>query len=114
MTTTHEPPAPDLGISGPREMEATLDGYAWLPRMIDKARAARAGTLGDFIYPCPVDRACLTRLGLDAKTFADVASEFTRDGAILAELRRLGVPPAAQAWFDAPALEQTLQHGVDP
>jgi hypothetical protein len=32
-------------------MDATLDGYPWLPRMIDKARA---GTLGDYYrYPCP-------------------------------------------------------------
>jgi hypothetical protein len=27
-------------------MDATLNGYAWLPRMIDKSRAARAGTHG--------------------------------------------------------------------
>jgi hypothetical protein len=26
-----------------RPMDATLDGYAWLPRMIDKSCAARAG-----------------------------------------------------------------------
>jgi Domain of unknown function (DUF5069) len=95
-------------------MDATLDGYAWLPRMIDKARAARAGTIGDFIYPCPIDRACLTGLRLDAATFADVASGLARDDAILAELRRLGMPRATDAWFDAIALEQTLHRGVDP
>ena len=43
-------------------MEATLDGYVWLPRMIDKGRAKLAGTLGDTVHPCPVDHTCLTRL----------------------------------------------------
>lgn len=33
-------------------MDATVDGYARVPRMIDKARAATAGTLGDYYrYP---------------------------------------------------------------
>ena len=94
-------------------MEATLDGYAWLPRMIDKARAARAQTLGDFIYPCPIDRECLRRLGLDADTFAALVSSLGDDRAILAALRRRGIPSSAEAWFDAPALEAALLEGTE-
>ena len=90
-------------------MDATLDGYAWLPRLIDKARASRAGTLGDIVHPCPVDRRCLGLLGVDAKTFGDIASEQGNDDAILAELRRRGIPSAAEAWFDAVAFEEYLQ-----
>jgi hypothetical protein len=94
-------------------MDATLDGYAWLPRMIDKARADRAGTIGEFIYPCPIDRACLARLRVEAETFADIAITFADDGSILAELRRRGIPPAAEAWFDAVELEAALHRGAD-
>ena len=107
MTLTRLPP-PDLAIHPPRSMDATLEGYAWLPRMIDKARASRAGTIGTFRYPCPIDRACLTRLDLDPDTFADVASSLGHDDAILAALQRRGIPDAAEAWFDAVALEEDL------
>ncbi len=92
-------------------MQEILDGYVWLPRMIDKARAARAGTLGDLRHPCPVDQACLARLGVDAETFAEVVSRRGTDEGILAELRRLGIPSAAKAWFDVIALEESLQAG---
>ena len=92
-------------------MDETLDGYAWLPRLIDKARASRAGTIGDLVHPCPVDKACLTHLGIDAETFGDIASELGDDDAILAELRRRGIPSALDAWFDAIALEESLHAG---
>ena len=51
-----------------RPMDATLEGYAWLPRLIDKARLARAGELGDIVHPCPVDRRCMGLLGIDVAT----------------------------------------------
>ena len=51
------PYAKDLSTEEPRPMDATLAGYLWLPRMIDKARAARANTLGDYYrYPLLMDR----------------------------------------------------------
>jgi hypothetical protein len=93
-------------------MDATLDGYAWLPRMIDKARAFRAGTLGAYVHPCPVDRRCLTLLGIDVETFGDIAETAGSDAAILAELRRHGIASARDAWFDAPAFEAELQRAA--
>jgi quercetin dioxygenase-like cupin family protein len=95
---------PDL-----RPMDATLDGYAWLPRMIDKSRAARAGTLGGAVHPCPVDRRCLTLLGIDVETFGDVVARSADDAGVLAGLRAAGIPSAEAAWFDAPAWEDALQ-----
>jgi mannose-6-phosphate isomerase-like protein (cupin superfamily) len=91
-----------------RPMDATLDGYAWLPRMIDKSRAARAGTLGDAVHPCPVDRRCLALLGIDVATFGDVVARSADDAEVLAGLRTIGIPPAEAAWFDAPAWEDAL------
>ncbi|HWI75203.1 MAG TPA: DUF5069 domain-containing protein [Baekduia sp.] len=95
-----------------RPMDATLDGYAWLPRMIDKARAARAGTLGDAVHPCPVDRRCLAQLGVAFEDFSAVIARSSTDAEVLDGLRALGIPSARDAWFDAPAWEDALQEMV--
>jgi hypothetical protein len=89
-------------------MDATLEGYAWLPRMIDKARNHRAGTLGDYVHPCPVDKRCLGLLGIDVEQFWTVIDEHDDDAGVLAGLRALGIPSAEDAWFDAPAFEAEL------
>lgn len=104
------PVAKDLSVEPPRPMDATLEGYAWMPRMLDKARASRAGTLGAYTYPCPIDRTCQARLGVDADTVADLATTLDDEG-VLAALRERGIPAAEEAWFDAVALEEELQAG---
>src|SRR5215208_5846626 len=86
-----------------RPMDATLHGYAWLPRLIDKARLARAGELGDIVHPCPVDRRCMGLLGIDVGTLHAIVDREPTDAGVLAALRRQGIPPAREAWFDAPA-----------
>jgi Domain of unknown function (DUF5069) len=91
-----------------RPMDAELEGYAWLPRMIDNARAKQAGTLGSYVHPCPVDRRCLEGLRLDAATFGEVVAACSTDAEVLAELRRRGIVSAPEAWFDAIALEESL------
>ncbi|HEX5926212.1 MAG TPA: DUF5069 domain-containing protein [Baekduia sp.] len=95
-----------------RPMDATLDGYAWLPRMIDKSRAARAGTLGDGVHPCPVDRRCLALLGIDFATFGEVVARSADDAEVLAGLHAAGIASADAAWFDAPAWEDALAEMV--
>src|SRR4051812_8916992 len=105
--------AKDLTRDQPRPMDATLEGYAWLPRIIDKARAARAGTLGSFVHPCPVDRRCLDLLGIDVEAFGAVVARSATDDEVLDGLRALGIPSAQDAWFDAPAFEAQLIAGSD-
>ena len=102
-------PAKDLSREDARPMDATVDGYAWLPRMIDKARASRNGTLGDYYrYPCPIDRTCLDRLGIDADTFADIAQTAVSDHDVVRALHDAGARPAPDAWFDPVLLNQQL------
>jgi Domain of unknown function (DUF5069) len=91
-----------------RPMDATLDGYAWLPRMIDKARHKQAGTLGTYVHPCPVDKRCMKLLGIDAPAFWAVVAERDTDEGVLEGLQALGIPSAQDAWFDAPAFEAEL------
>lgn len=57
----------------PRSGAEELGGIAWLPRMIDKARAKENDELGEFIFPCPIDRQLLQRLDMDADTFQSIA-----------------------------------------
>jgi mannose-6-phosphate isomerase-like protein (cupin superfamily) len=102
-----------MATSSPlRPMDATLEGYAWLPRMIDKSRAARAGTLGSAVHPCPVDRRCLRLLGIDVEAFGAIVGAAPDDAAVLAGLREHGISTAPEAWFDAPGWEDQLQEMV--
>jgi hypothetical protein len=99
----------DLSTEEPRPMTAILGGYAWLPRMIDKARASRAGTLGEhYRYPCPIDRRCLELLGLDSATFADIACAAPDDSAVLDGLVRAGAALPEEASFDPVKLNEEL------
>jgi hypothetical protein len=95
-----------------RPMDATLAGYAWLPRMIDKSRAQRRGTLGSIVHPCPVDKRCLGRLGVSFSTFTEIVATSATDDEVLAGLRRHGIASAEDAWFDAVAYEDELQRAA--
>ena len=92
-----------------RGFDATLGGYAWLPRMIDKARAQEAGTLGDLEHPCPIDATLLRLLGLDVATFDAVVAREPTDAGVLDALAALGVPAPEEARFDPQALEDELR-----
>lgn len=77
------PAAPDLSCDVPRSPFEELGGIPWLPRMIDKARATFASSLGDYApYPCPTDKVFLGCIGLDA----GMLGERIRAGAADAEL----------------------------
>ena len=64
----------DLTASYPRSPRQELGGFIHLARMIDKAKAGRAGKLGEYIYPCPLDRGLLDFLGLTPERFAEAAA----------------------------------------
>jgi Domain of unknown function (DUF5069) len=101
----------DLAREEPRAMEETLEGYAWLPRMIDKARAADAQTLGDYVHPCPVDLRCLGLLRVEPMRFREIASAACTGADVIVGLERAGARSAAEAWFDAVAFEEALMIG---
>src|SRR5579864_4568881 len=75
------------GKTFPRRGRQALDGFLWLARVIDKARAAAAGTIHDYIYPCPMDRGMFERWGITAADFDRAIGEHSSDEAILAWLR---------------------------
>src|SRR5690349_7712269 len=47
-----------------RPRNAELEGYVYVPRMLDKARATLAGAPGGYPFGCPLDHTCMARLGI--------------------------------------------------
>ncbi len=64
----------NLSKEYPRSAKEKMAGIVSLGRMLDKARAAAEGSLGDYHYDCPHDKPVLAFLGLDAPTFKDKAA----------------------------------------
>jgi len=83
MPITEKVNALNLNLAVPRSSKDTLAGLAHLPRMIDKARALRNNTLGEYIYPCPLDRHVLNFLQVGPEDFVDLAE--TNDDGQMAE-----------------------------
>jgi len=94
------PTALDLRRQPPRSPKERMGGYVHLARMIDKARAKAAGLLGEYIYPCPLDRALLDVLEVDAETFLAVARDH-HDEAVVGWLNEHAAqrsPDDAETW----------------
>lgn len=100
-------------MSGVRDYAEELDGYAYLPRMFDKARAKLAGETDAPPFGCPLDHSCMARLRVyPEEVLALVRVCGDDDTAILAGLRERGMPSAEETWFDARATEDELLTGV--
>jgi hypothetical protein len=74
------------GTVFPRRGREAIGGFLWLARVYDKARAARDGTIHDYIYPCPMDRGVFDRWGITSKTFDAAIENAHDDESILAWL----------------------------
>jgi len=57
----------DLSQTFPRSPRDKMSGLVHLPRMADKALASKQNTLGEYIFPCPLDKIILDFLGIDAE-----------------------------------------------
>jgi hypothetical protein len=94
---------PDLRSSPPRRWSESLGQIRWLPRLIDKTRAAFAGHLGDYLFgQSPIDRKFLAALGIDHREFARIVRDSPGDADVLAALQALrpeGIR-AARAWSE--------------
>ena len=89
--------APDLSQHPPRSPRVRLGGYVHLPRLLDKARAAAAGRLGEFIYPCPLDKRFFAFTGIEPKAFLTAAKSGKGDVEMLAWVNK-HAKPARTVW----------------
>ena len=60
----------NLFESIPRSPKVKMEGLVMIFRMIDKARAYNSNTLGEYIFPCPLDKIILGFLNTNHKKFA--------------------------------------------
>lgn len=70
------------GKTFPRRGREPLGDALWLARVYDKARAAAAGTIHDYIYPCPMDQGVMERWGIMPHDFDEAIRTHTTDEAI--------------------------------
>lgn len=59
----------DLRNSYPRSPREKIQGLVHIPRMIDKAQAFKNKTLGEYIYPCPLDKIILNFIRTSPEEF---------------------------------------------
>jgi len=57
------------GKTFPRRGREAIGGALWLLRVADKGRASAAGTIYDYVYPCPMDRGMMERWKITASEF---------------------------------------------
>ncbi|MEK7475439.1 MAG: DUF5069 domain-containing protein [Candidatus Coatesbacteria bacterium] len=111
----------DLTKSYPRRPIDQLGGYVWLPRLIDKARAKLANSLGEYIYNCGSDQHFFSFTGLAADAFLEAVRTSPDDAGVLAWVKAHAQPhsdaeiaafntsfaargpdtPGAKTWFQA-------------
>lgn len=74
------------GKTFPRRGREAIGDVLWLLRASDKGRAAAAGTIYDYIYPCPMDQGVMERWRVTPAEFNDA-------------LRRNATDEELYAWF---------------
>lgn len=77
----------DLTGGPPRRWNQEIGGIKWLPRLIDKTRAAISGRLGTYLYgQSPIDRALLRALGVRYRDFTRIVLNAATDDDVFREL----------------------------
>ena len=51
-----------------------MSSLVHLPRMIDKAHASKQNSLGEYIFPCPLDQIILDFLEIDAEEWVNLVT----------------------------------------
>ena len=90
------------GKTFPRRGRDPQGEALWLLRVADKGRAAAAGTIHDYIYPCPMDKGMLERWGVTPDEFDDALQRNPTDDLLYAWFAQRVRPDdirAANAWL---------------
>ncbi len=80
------------GKTFPRRGREPIGEALWLARLFDKARAAAAGTIFDYIYPCPMDKGVMERWGITPDEFNAAIGAHASDDALYRWLQTRTTP----------------------
>jgi hypothetical protein len=114
LETTMATKTPDLTKQAPRSPRVRLGGYAILPRMIDKGRAALVGKLGEYNYGCPLDQRFLDFVGVDGKALKKQIATGKGDGDLLKWINANAKPKRTAAEIEAWSLWQDRRAPDNP
>ncbi|SDT98026.1 protein of unknown function [Verrucomicrobium sp. GAS474] len=109
--------AKDLSAEAPRSPRVRIGEYAILARTLDKGRASLAGTLGEYLYGCPLDKKLFAFKGLTGHELNELTALLAGgadDGQIAAWLNTHGTPRTAEevrAWSAAFEAERPGRDG---
>lgn len=67
------------GKTFPRRGREPIGDVLWLLRAADKGRASAAGTIHDYIYPCPMDLGVMKRWKITPNEFDDALKQYPTD-----------------------------------
>lgn len=67
------------GKTFPRRGRETIGDALWLLRASDKGRAAAAGTIHDYVYPCPMDMGMMERWRISPREFNEALRNYDTD-----------------------------------
>lgn len=70
------------GKTFPRRGREPIGDALWLLRASDKGRASAAGTIHDYIYPCPMDQGMLERWKITPQQFDEALRRYPDDAAL--------------------------------
>lgn len=71
----------------PRGRDVVLGDIPWLARIADKARAKADGTIGEYIYPCPIDQRFLKEAGISPEDFIALATAAKSDDELVDQFK---------------------------
>ncbi len=86
----------------PRRGREAIGGALWLLRVSDKGRASAAGTIHDYVYPCPMDLGMLERWGIAPPEFDEALRRHENDEQLYAWFEERVRPEdvaTANAWL---------------
>ena len=96
------------GKTFPRRGREIMGEALWLLRAADKGRAAAAGTIHDYIYPCPMDRGMMEHWRITVDEFDDALARNATDELLYSWFSQRVRPDdirAANAWLLAERTE---------
>jgi hypothetical protein len=70
------------GKTFPRRGREAMGDALWLLRVADKGRASAAGTIADYIYPCPMDQGMLQRWKITPDEFDRALQDYSDDASL--------------------------------
>lgn len=76
--------AKDLAREFPRSPRETLGGYVIAARTLDKCRAFVNGSLGEYIYNCPLDKIFFEFSGIEGEAFKNFVATGATDDEVAA------------------------------